>query len=63
MKSKSKWLWLIAIIAAVGIIVIACDNNTSADACANGHDFPEWTAPTCEVAGNSERTCTRSGCM
>jgi len=61
MKSKSNWLWVIAIIT-IGIIAISCDNNTNADACANGHDFPEWTAPTCEVAGNSERTCTRSGC-
>jgi len=46
----------------IGLAAIGCDNNTNADACANGHDFPEWTAPTCEVAGNSERTCTRSGC-
>jgi len=37
-----------------------CDDGK--DLCANGHAFPEWTAPTCEVAGNSERSCTRSGC-
>jgi len=26
------------------------------------HHFNPWTAPTCEVAGNGSRTCTRSGC-
>ena len=64
MKSKSKWLWLIAIIA-IGLVVFACDNgnnNTTTDPCANGHNFPEWTAPTCTTEGNSVRTCTRSGC-
>ena len=60
MKSESKWLWLITIIA-VGLVV-ACDNgNTTPDPCAKGHAFPEWIAPTCEVAGNSERVCERCG--
>jgi len=62
MKNKLNFLWLIAVI---GLIAISCDNgnnNTTKDPCANGHYFPEWTAPTCTVEGNSVRTCTRSGC-
>ena len=64
MKKTKKVLGIIAIIAMIGIIAIACDNGsaTTTDPCAKGHAFPEWTAPTCEAAGNSERTCTRSGC-
>lgn len=27
-----------------------------------GHNYPEWTAPTCETAGNDTRVCTRTGC-
>jgi hypothetical protein len=27
-----------------------------------GHNYPEWTAPTCTAAGNSTRICTRPNC-
>jgi len=61
---KTKKLWfLIAAIAMIGIAAASCvDGNETTNPCANGHDFPEWIAPICEVAGNSERACSRSGC-
>jgi len=61
-----KSAWMLILISIIGIIVIACDNETDGDStpnpCANGHAFPEWTAPTCTADGNSVRACTRSGC-
>jgi len=64
MKNRQKWLMMTAITVIFGFVAAACDNGTSptADPCVNGHVFPEWTAPTCEAAGNSERACVRSGC-
>ena len=68
MKSKSKWLWLIAIIATIGIIAVSCDNgnnnnnNTTVDPCADGHDWlydPDAIAPTCTETGLGHRHCQR----
>jgi len=69
MKNKMKFL---GIVALVGFAMFGCDdgntppdngttpgNDTTPNPCANGHAFPEWIAPTCEIAGNSERECTR----
>ena len=51
---------IIALVVVIGFTMFGCDDGK--DPCANGHDFPAWIAPSCEVAGNSERSCTRSGC-
>ena len=56
-----------AVIAVLAIIfgfgLSACDEGGggTSNPCAKSHDYPAWTAPTCTVAGNSERTCTRCG--
>ena len=58
MKNKSKWLWLIAIITAVGFIAVSCDNNNT-----HTHNWGEWSiyaAATCQTAGEESRSC--SGC-
>jgi len=50
---------LIVFVAVMLVFVFtACDNGNT-DPCASGHTFPEWTAPTCTVDGNSIRTCTK----
>jgi len=55
-----KKLGIIAIMAIIGLFAISCDDgNSTIDPCANGHTFPLWTNPTCTVAGNSERICTK----
>ncbi|MCL2444302.1 MAG: DUF1566 domain-containing protein [Treponema sp.] len=48
-----KTLGIIAIIAIIGLSMVTC----STDPCEDGHTFPNWTNPTCTVAGNSVRTC------
>ena len=53
-NTKNLWL-IIAITAITALAFTACGND---DPCANGHSFPNWTAPTCTVDGNSVRTCT-----
>ena len=51
------------ILITIGIAAASCvDGNETTSPCAKGHAFPEWIAPICEVAGNSERACSRSGC-
>jgi len=67
MKRKLSLFGIIALAAMIGFTMFGCDDpkdndKPTADPCASGHAFPEWTAPTCTVAGNSVRTCTRSGC-
>jgi hypothetical protein len=70
MKHKIKLLAVLALTALIGIAAISCDtptdgnggNGGNGDPCAEGHAFPAWTAPTCTVAGNNVRTCTRDGC-
>jgi len=59
---------IIAILAIIGLGFAACGGGGDdpfipggTDPCASKHDYPAWTAPTCTVAGNSERTCTRCG--
>ena len=63
---RSAWVKfaIIAILAIVGFGLSACDdgNDAAKDPCASGHAFSDWTEPTCTMAGNSTRTCTRSGC-
>jgi len=58
MKNTIKLIGIIAIIAMIAFSMFACNNETP-DPCANGHAFPEWTAPTCTEDGNSLRTCSR----
>ena len=53
MKKVFKTLGIIAVIAIIGLGMVAC----KPDPCKNGHTFPDWTDPTCTVDGNSERTC------
>jgi len=76
MKSKSKWLWLIAII---GLAAISCDNqtsdngtttnpdnNTTPNLCANGHSFTEWeetTEATCTEAAIVTEKCDVCGAL
>jgi len=59
MRQVHKTLGIIAIAAVMGIFSFSCDsgNSGNSDLCKNGHAFPNWTDPTCTVAGNSERTC------
>ena len=61
MKKQVKIWRIIAITAIIGLTVVSCNDsdNTPPNPCAGGHDFPEWISPTCEVAGNSERECSR----
>jgi len=58
---KRLYFSIIALIAIIGFVAIACNdgNGAETDPCADGHTFPNWTAPTCTVDGNSERTCTK----
>jgi len=59
MKSKSKWLWLIAVITTIGIITIACDNGGKT----HTHTWGEWsiyTAANCQLPGEETRSC--GGC-
>ena len=56
MKQIYKTLGIIIIMVIAGFFAISC-NSGEIDPCKNGHTFPNWTSRTCEVAGNSVRTC------
>jgi len=53
MKIVLKTTGIIAIMVIIGLSMVTC----STDPCKDGHTFPDWTNPTCTIAGNSERTC------
>ena len=53
MKIVLKTTGIIAIMVIIGLSMVTC----SIDPCKDGHTFPDWTNPSCTVAGNSERTC------
>jgi len=53
MKIVLKTPGIIAIMVIIVLSMVTC----STDPCKDGHTFPDWTNPTCTVAGNSERTC------
>ncbi|MCL2443840.1 MAG: DUF1566 domain-containing protein [Treponema sp.] len=57
-KNIRRMAELIVIIAVIGLSIIACPSQPI-HSCEEGgyHFFPNWTEPTCTVAGNIERSC------
>jgi len=56
MKEAFKTFGIVTVIVLIGLSMNTCKNDTT-NPSRNGHSFPDWTDPTCTVAGNTERTC------